>query len=117
MLVFLYTLTFRGRRSNPDKLSRTLRMPAPFLPAADGLKLAQVRHYKACHHPMGRSPCLRGQQYQPAHREDYIMTSLKRVVVSLLAATSMCGAALADMKTEIGPGEGQVDIVAWPGYI
>ena len=22
-----------------------------------------------------------------------------------------------DMKTEIGKGEGQVDIVAWPGYI
>jgi putative spermidine/putrescine transport system substrate-binding protein len=39
------------------------------------------------------------------------------VVVSLLAATSLGGAALADMKTEIGPGEGQVDIVAWPGYI
>ena len=45
------------------------------------------------------------------------MTSLKRMAVSLLAATSMGGAALADMKTEIGPGEGQVDIVAWPGYI
>jgi len=45
------------------------------------------------------------------------MTSLKRIVVSLLAATSLGGAALADMKTEIGPGEGQVDIVAWPGYI
>ncbi|MEO2037944.1 MAG: spermidine/putrescine ABC transporter substrate-binding protein, partial [Martelella sp.] len=23
----------------------------------------------------------------------------------------------ADMKTEIGPGEGEVDIVAWAGYI
>jgi len=45
------------------------------------------------------------------------MTSLKRIVVSLLAATSLGGAALADMKTEIGAGEGQVDIVAWPGYI
>ena len=45
------------------------------------------------------------------------MTSLKRIVVSLLAATSLGSAALADMKTEIGPGEGQVDIVAWPGYI
>ncbi len=45
------------------------------------------------------------------------MTSFKRVVVSLLAATSLAGTALADMKTEIGPGEGQVDIVAWPGYI
>jgi putative spermidine/putrescine transport system substrate-binding protein len=45
------------------------------------------------------------------------MKSLTRVVVSLLAATSLGGAALADMKTEIGPGEGQVDIVAWPGYI
>jgi putative spermidine/putrescine transport system substrate-binding protein len=41
----------------------------------------------------------------------------KRAAVSLLAATAMCGTAMADMLTAIGPGEGQVDIVAWPGYI
>ncbi len=46
------------------------------------------------------------------------MTSMKRVIVSitaLVAASSM--AAAQEMKKEIGAGEGQVDIVAWPGYI
>ncbi len=32
-------------------------------------------------------------------------------------AVSLPGLALADMVTEIGPAEGQVNIVAWPGYI
>jgi putative spermidine/putrescine transport system substrate-binding protein len=45
------------------------------------------------------------------------MSFSKRAAVSLLAATAMCGTAMADMLTAIGPGEGQVDIVAWPGYI
>lgn len=46
------------------------------------------------------------------------MTLVKRAVVSLaaLVATAGIGAAQ-DMKTELGAGEGQVDIVAWPGYI
>lgn len=46
------------------------------------------------------------------------MTSIRTAVVSvaLLAMTAGAGLAL-EMKTEIGPGEGQVDIVAWPGYI
>ena len=36
----------------------------------------------------------------------------------MLAAGALSTAAWAqDMKTEVGAGEGQVDIVAWPGYI
>jgi putative spermidine/putrescine transport system substrate-binding protein len=46
-----------------------------------------------------------------------IMNSLKCWVVLLAAATSLSTMALADMKTAVGPGEGEVDIVAWPGYI
>jgi putative spermidine/putrescine transport system substrate-binding protein len=47
-----------------------------------------------------------------------MMNSLKRVTAALLAAT-MCAAPVfaQEMKKEIGAGEGQVDIVAWPGYI
>jgi len=42
----------------------------------------------------------------------------KTVFVSVFAATALGGVAIAqEMKKEIGPGEGQVDIVAWPGYI
>lgn len=46
------------------------------------------------------------------------MTSMKRIIVSALALCAASGLAVAqEMKTEIGAGEGQVDIVAWPGYI
>jgi putative spermidine/putrescine transport system substrate-binding protein len=45
------------------------------------------------------------------------MKSMKRAFVSVMAIAALTGAALADMKKEIGPGEGQVNIVAWPGYI
>ncbi len=45
------------------------------------------------------------------------MKSLTGVLLSLIAATALAGMAWADMKTEVGAGEGQVDIVAWPGYI
>ena len=46
------------------------------------------------------------------------MTSMKRAIASILALTAAGGIAWAqDMKKEIGAGEGQVDIVAWPGYI
>jgi putative spermidine/putrescine transport system substrate-binding protein len=45
------------------------------------------------------------------------MNSLKTLVVAWAAATSLSTLALADMKTEIGSGEGEVDIVAWPGYV
>jgi putative spermidine/putrescine transport system substrate-binding protein len=46
------------------------------------------------------------------------MTFMKTAVASLAALAAVTGIAVAqDMKTEIGPGEGQVDIVAWPGYI
>jgi putative spermidine/putrescine transport system substrate-binding protein len=44
------------------------------------------------------------------------MTSLKRALVSAIAAAAMGGSSFAQIK-EIGAGEGQVDIVAWPGYI
>ncbi|WP_119392402.1 ABC transporter substrate-binding protein [Taklimakanibacter lacteus] len=45
------------------------------------------------------------------------MKSIKRAFISVLAVAALTGTALADMKKEIGPGEGQVNIVAWPGYI
>lgn len=42
----------------------------------------------------------------------------KMAIVSVLAATALGGVAFAqEMKKEVGAGEGQVDIVAWPGYI
>jgi putative spermidine/putrescine transport system substrate-binding protein len=44
------------------------------------------------------------------------MTSLKRALVSIVAAAAMSGSAFAQLK-QIGAGEGEVDIVAWPGYI
>ncbi len=41
-----------------------------------------------------------------------------RLAAALFAAGALSTAALAqEMKKEIGAGEGQVDIVAWPGYI
>jgi putative spermidine/putrescine transport system substrate-binding protein len=50
------------------------------------------------------------------------MTSKKKCAASLLAATALLAQAASplaaqDMKKEIGAGEGQVDILAWPGYI
>jgi len=45
------------------------------------------------------------------------MKSMKRAFVSVIATAALIGPALADMKKEIGAGEGQVNIVAWPGYI
>ena len=45
---------------------------------------------------------------------------LKRKLLALTGAAALsliAWPAAADMKTEIGAGEGQVDIVAWPGYI
>ncbi|MCB1313154.1 MAG: ABC transporter substrate-binding protein [Sedimentitalea sp.] len=46
------------------------------------------------------------------------MKAILKNGTALVAATLMTGPALAaDMLTEIGPGEGQVNIVAWPGYI
>ncbi|TXH35751.1 MAG: extracellular solute-binding protein [Rhodospirillaceae bacterium] len=49
------------------------------------------------------------------------MSYSARLVASALASTigvlSMSGAAMADMLKEIGNGEGEVAIVAWPGYI
>lgn len=38
-------------------------------------------------------------------------------MIAILAATSFVSPAFADMLTALGAGEGQVDIVAWPGYI
>ena len=46
------------------------------------------------------------------------MTILKRLIVSIAALSAAAGIATAqEMKKEIGAGEGQVDIVAWAGYI
>jgi putative spermidine/putrescine transport system substrate-binding protein len=46
------------------------------------------------------------------------MKTLNRSLLGLLAASALGSAALAqDMKKEIGPGEGQVNIVAWAGYV
>ena len=49
---------------------------------------------------------------------DDTMKTLKHTLLTLLALTAMGGVALADeMKKKVGKGEGQVDIVAWAGYI
>ncbi len=46
------------------------------------------------------------------------MKTLKTTFLSLLAVTAMSGMTFAqEMKKEVGPGEGQVNIVAWAGYI
>src|SRR5688572_33245641 len=46
------------------------------------------------------------------------MKNLKHAVLALLAVSAMGGIALAqELKKEVGKGEGQVNIVAWPGYI
>ena len=46
------------------------------------------------------------------------MKTLKHAVLALLAVSAMGGMALAqEMKKEVGKGEGQVNIVAWAGYI
>ena len=46
------------------------------------------------------------------------MTFMKKAIASLAALAAVTGFAMAqEMKKEIGAGEGQVDIVAWPGYI
>jgi putative spermidine/putrescine transport system substrate-binding protein len=46
------------------------------------------------------------------------MSVTKTTVVSLLALAATAAIAGAqEMMKEVGPGEGQVDIVAWPGYI
>jgi putative spermidine/putrescine transport system substrate-binding protein len=50
------------------------------------------------------------------------MKSIKKTASALLAATAILTSAIApvaaqEMKKEIGKAEGQVDILAWPGYI
>ena len=42
-------------------------------------------------------------------------SSIAIIAVAMLGTTAVT--ATAEMKTEIGPGEGQLDIIAWPGYI
>jgi putative spermidine/putrescine transport system substrate-binding protein len=39
------------------------------------------------------------------------------VAASVVALLVLGGAALAEMPKAVGEGEGEVDIVAWPGYI
>src|SRR5947209_14802691 len=65
-----------------------------------------------------RPPCREGHMLGSiGSREVVIMNSLKGLVVAFAAATSLSTLAEADMKTTVGPGEGEVDIVAWPGYV
>ena len=45
------------------------------------------------------------------------MTPTKIASLAFVALAAVAGAALAAMPTTVGEGEGQVDIVAWPGYI
>jgi putative spermidine/putrescine transport system substrate-binding protein len=47
------------------------------------------------------------------------MNTLKSTLIAVVATTAMSSMTFADdmMKKEVGAGEGQVDIVAWPGYI
>ncbi len=45
------------------------------------------------------------------------MNSVKRTLLSVAAVAAFAGGAAADMQKEVGAGEGQVNIVAWPGYI
>ncbi len=45
------------------------------------------------------------------------MKSIKTSMIAILAATSFAAPAMADMVKALGAGEGQLDIVAWPGYI
>lgn len=46
------------------------------------------------------------------------MKTLKHTLLSLLAVTALSGITFAqEMKKEVGAGEGQVNIVAWAGYI
>src|SRR5262245_60200058 len=45
------------------------------------------------------------------------MKSVKLTLLSVVAIAALGGAAAAEMKKEVGAGEGQVNIVAWPGYI
>ncbi len=46
------------------------------------------------------------------------MNRMKRTFVSVIAIAALTGlASAAEVKKEIGAGEGQVNIVAWPGYI
>ena len=45
------------------------------------------------------------------------MKPTRSVAASVVALLALGGTALAEMPTSVGKGEGEVDIVAWPGYI
>ena len=45
------------------------------------------------------------------------MKPTTNVLVSAIALIALGGTAYAEMPKAIGAGEGEVDIVAWPGYI
>ena len=45
------------------------------------------------------------------------MKPTRSVAASVVALLALGGTALAEMPTSVGEGEGEVDIVAWPGYI
>ena len=46
-----------------------------------------------------------------------MMIEFKRAAIALLAASALGSPALAYAMAKLGAGEGQLDIVAWPGYI
>ncbi len=45
------------------------------------------------------------------------MKSIQTAIIALLASTSFVAPAMADMVKALGAVEGQLDIVAWPGYV
>ena len=45
------------------------------------------------------------------------MKPARSILPAVVALLFFGGAALAEMPTSVGEGEGEVDIVAWPGYI
>ncbi len=45
------------------------------------------------------------------------MKSIQTAIIALLASASFVAPAMADMVKALGAGEGQLDIVAWPGYV
>ncbi len=45
------------------------------------------------------------------------MKSIKTSMIAILAASSFTSPVMADMVKALGAGEGQLDIVAWPGYV
>src|SRR5262249_32826273 len=70
------------------------------------------------HHPKiswSLAPRLRGQSYLVLRRQR--MKPTTNVLAAAVAFIALGGTAYAEMPKAIGDSEGEVDIVAWPGYI